>query len=88
MSLPLTTPAAAALGLSILLGWLAGAAANWAADVLPGRGAAVHERFRRHEYANDVAPDSSIRGGFVDGQRRLMNAKAAVTLITEAHLSA
>ena len=28
------------LGLSILLGWLAGGLANWAADVLPGRGAA------------------------------------------------
>jgi leader peptidase (prepilin peptidase)/N-methyltransferase len=43
MGLPLTTPSAAALGLSILLGWLAGAAANWAADVLPGRGAGVTE---------------------------------------------
>ena len=38
MGLPLTTPSAAALGLSILLGWLAGGLANWAADVLPGRG--------------------------------------------------
>ena len=28
------------LALSILLGWLAGGLANWAADVLPGRGAA------------------------------------------------
>ena len=40
MGLHLTTPSAAALGLSILLGWLAGGLANWAADVLPGRGAA------------------------------------------------
>ena len=40
MGLPLTTPSAAALGLSILLGWLAGGLANWAADVLPGRGQA------------------------------------------------
>ena len=31
------------LALSILLGWLAGGLANWAADVLPGRGGAVHE---------------------------------------------
>ena len=38
MGLHLTTPSAAALGLSILLGWLAGGLANWAADVLPGRG--------------------------------------------------
>ena len=28
------------LALSILLGWLAGGLANWAADVLPGRGPA------------------------------------------------
>jgi leader peptidase (prepilin peptidase)/N-methyltransferase len=40
MGLYLTTPSAAALGLSLLLGWLVGGLSNWAADVLPGRGAA------------------------------------------------
>jgi leader peptidase (prepilin peptidase)/N-methyltransferase len=40
MGLYLTTPSAVTLVLSILLGWLAGGLANWAADVLPGRGEA------------------------------------------------
>ena len=40
MGSPLPTATLTGLALSILLGWLAGGLANWAADVLPGRGAA------------------------------------------------